>query len=467
MNSLVDSIELGTEFEELAVFAVGGLPRLAERLRLQNKGVEPSVSELLEQCSDVDLAVEGSTPDELMGRGFKLIQNEEDRFPVFLDSEGREVALARTEQSTGRGHSAFKLVSDPTVSIEEDLERRDFTANAMAVALTDSRFAVGDLIDPFNGAEDIEDEVLRMVHEESFEEDPLRILRMARFAARLDFDVEPETLEAAQKHVNGLTDLPRERWGLELIKAMKQAQRPSRFFRLLDDVDALPLVLPELDALKGVPAGPEEYHGEEDSFEHTMLVLDEMANLRPGDYRALFAALAHDFGKGLTLADDLPSHPTHHKDGVTVIPAVRERLVLPAELAGSERYDGGGVMGSASRHHMKMHDIDILNASTVLELVESLRDDYEVSNPGDEPVIQHVTLDELIDLAIADSRGRIPSGEFDAELARARFDNALDVLDNIGGDHVFETFDEPQGEQFGQLLHQERVRALKDKEALS
>lgn len=456
-------IELSEMFDGLDVFVVGG----AVRALFTGNPI-----------SDIDLMVTGVDPDngEMEARGFDLIQNEEDRFPVFLDDNGREVALARLERrleademdetDEENAHRAFEVVSDEDVTVEEDLERRDLTVNAMAVALTDTeRFDAGDLVDPFDGRADIDAEMVRMVRPESFAEDPLRILRMARFAARLDFEVEDATLDAARENVDGLHDLPRERWGMEVVKAMKQAQRPSRFFRLLDEADALDVVLPELAALKGVPAGPPEFHQEGDAFEHTMCVLDEMADLRPGDHRAMFAALAHDLGKGLTPEEKLPSHPKHHVRGVDLIPDIRDRLVLSSELAGAERHSGGGVMGTASRFHMRMHNLDDLNESTLLEMVERLRDDYEVSNPEDEPVVTHVTLDELIDLAVADARGREPQGEFDREAARQQFDAALRVLDEVGGAHVQQNFDPQDGEHFGELLLQERIRALRDPEA--
>ena len=435
-------ISLSEMFDGLSVFAVGG----AVRALFTGNPI-----------SDIDMMVVGATPDEMEARGFKLIWNEESRFPVFLDANGREVALARMERSTGTGHGDFEVISNPDVSVEEDLERRDLTVNALAVALTGGeRFDAGNLIDPFDGRGDIGREIVRMVRPESFEEDPLRILRMARFAARLDFTVEGATLDAARENVEGLHDLPRERWGMEVVKAMKQAQCPSRFFRLLDEANALDIVLPELSNLQNVPSGPPEFHQEGDAFEHTMLVLDEMANIRLGEPRAMFAAMAHDLGKALTSESEHPSHHTHHKDGVRLMRPIQERLVLPDEFR--------GVMETASRHHMKMHDIDILNAPTVLELVKLLRDDYEVSNPGDEAVVTHVTPDELIDLAIADSRGRVPSEEFDSEFARERFDRALAALDGVGGEHILKKFDAPEGEQFGQLLHQERVQAMRNPE---
>ena len=293
-----------------------------------------------------------------------------------------------------------------------------------------------------------------MVRRNSFEEDPLRILRMARFASRLDFEVEDATLAAARENIAGLDNLPRERWGKEVVKAMEQAERPSRFFRLLDAVGALNQVMPELSALKGIPAGPAHAHQEGDAFEHTMLVLNEMAEFRPGEPRAMFAAMAHDFGKALTPEDILPSHHKHHVRGTDLMAGIQERLVLPIEFR--------GVMESASRYHMRMHNLDDLNEGTLLEMVETLRDDYEVSNPGDEVAIKHVTLDELVDLAAADALGREPRGDFDRESARELFADVLAVIDAIRGQHVADNFDPMDGPHFGDLLRQERIRALQN-----
>ena len=432
-------VDLSEMFDGLRVFAVGGVVRA---LFTGNA------------VSDVDLMVAGATPAEMEERGFRLI--EASNFPVFLDDERREVALARTERSTGDGHTDFEVHADPSVTVEEDLERRDFTVNAMAVSLTEAgRFDAGELVDPFGGREDFEAGVLRMVRPESFAEDPLRILRMARFAARLNLEVDEETMAAAREHVDGLHDLPRERWGMEVVKAMKQAEQPSGFFRVLDDADALEVVLPELAALQDVPAGPPDHHREGDAFAHTMQVVDEMAALRPGEPRAAFAAMAHDLGKGLTPEERLPSHPKHHVRGVDLAEDIQERLVLTNELR--------GVMASASRFHMRMHNLDELRESTLLDMVERLRDDYEVSNPGDEPVVAHVRLDELIDLAVADGRGREPASEFDREAARERFDAALAVLDEIDGAQIQEQFDPQDGEHVGELLLQERIRALRER----
>jgi tRNA nucleotidyltransferase (CCA-adding enzyme) len=471
------AIDLPEQFDGLDVYAVGGVVRA---LFTGN------------DSSDVDLAVGGVTPDELLHRGFTLVvggntpntmtnrafthraeqaahdgrlmafldEFDGTGFPVFIDERGREVALLRTERSTGAGHRAFEPVIGPEVSIEDDLSRRDFTVNALAVALTDAGdHGAGALIDPFGGQSDLDDAVLRMVSERTFAEDPLRILRLARFAARLDFEIGPDTFDAARQEVQGLHALPNERWGMELVKALKQAPAPSRFFRVLDGLGALSVVLPELAVLTNVPAGPPHAHEEGTAFDHTMLVIDEMAQLRPGEPRALLAAMAHDLGKGLTPVETLPSHPKHHLLGARLVEPLVERLCLSNELE--------GVMRSAARQHMKCHDLTDLRAKTMLELAEALRADYSVDNPGDEPTVAHLTVEEFIDLGVADSRGRRPQGKFDAEAARERFNRALAVLDSVGGEHVIDRFDpDPDdGEQFARLLEQERIRAFQNPSA--
>lgn len=461
-NDLIDTLDipLPDQFNGLRTLAVGGVVRAL----FTNNPV-----------TDVDLMVQGSTVEAMVERDFQLVvsgQTPEDftadefhqealeaasngdffefieqidgnQFPVFLDELGREVALARTERSTGDGHTNFDVVATPDVTVEEDLGRRDLTCNALAVDLTS-----GDLIDPFDGQQDIENEIIRHVGEDSFRDDPLRILRMARFAARLDFEVADETLAEASRHVEGLHTLPNERWGMEVVKAMKQAQQPSRFFTLLDTIDALETVLPELAALQDVPAGPPEHHQEGDAFEHTMLVLDEMSELRPGEPRALLGAMAHDLGKALTPNERLPSHPKHHVRGVDLMENIQNRLVLSSELR--------GVMESASRFHMRMHRLDELRDSTLIRMVDRLRVEASCEEP------KHLTFDELIDLAEADSQGRVPAESADREMMHDRINRALQVLEAVGGDHIAANFEPNDGEHFGELLLQERIRAFRN-----
>lgn len=490
------NIDLPEQYDGLNTYAVGGAVRAlytgnpVTDIDLMIQGA--SMKELIER--DFTLVVSGATPPgyttgEFHSEATKHAHNGEffdflhtvegNQFPVFLDDHNREVALARTEKSTGNEHTAFQWDASPDVTVEEDLSRRDLTCNALCVDLT-----TGELRDPFDGRDDIENELIRQTTPGTFSEDPLRILRMARFAARLDFTVTEATLDAAREHSDSLMSLPNERLGSELIKAMKQAAVPSRFFHILDAIDALDIILPELAALKGIASGPSEYHkeggceapstelfepftnsmkyflpgetGSSDAFAHTMLVLDEMNKLHPHDERALFAALGHDLGKAETPTEQLPSHYRHHVLGVDLMENIQERLVLPRELT--------GVMETASRYHMRMHNLDELGERTILEMVDTLRNDYSVSNPEDEPVLDHVTPDELISLWIADSRGRIPHSTPKPSRAVELFENAERVLDSIGGEYVLNNFDPNSGEHIGELIEQERIRAMQNPE---
>lgn len=416
-------VELPDQFEGLNAFAVGGV------VRAQFTGNE---------ASDVDLMVQGATVEEMNDRDFRLI--DADSFPVFLDDLGREVALARTEQSNGPGHTDFAVRADPAVTVEEDLSRRDFTVNAMAVDLS-----TGQLIDPFDGRKDIEKGLIRAVSETTFEEDPLRILRMARFAARLDFSLETLTAERAMENVDSLEELPRERWGKEVKKAMAQMSRP-RFIWALEIVGALEIVMPEVAALRDVPAGPVEYHAEGDALTHTTDVMREVNDRHPGDVRLMLAALAHDLGKGETSEDDHPSHPKHEKLGIDPAGTLAARLRLSNEIR--------GVMRSASRDHMLMHKLDELKESTLIRFVD--RVDAQGSPP------KRLTAEELIDLAEADSLGRTPRVGVDKAAMRSRIQDARDAIDAVTGADILNEFEPKDGEHVGELLLQERVKALKE-----
>src|SRR5690606_24843595 len=258
---------------------------------------------------DRDWVVVGETPEAMLAAGFRPVGRD---FPVFLHPDsGEEYALARTERKSAPGHRGFVVHADPSVTLEQDLERRDFTINAIA------QRPDGSLVDPFGGARDIEARVLRHVGP-AFVEDPLRVLRAARFMARfapLGFRVAPETLALMQRMAAGgeLASLVPERVWQELCKALA-APQPSAFLRTLREANALAVVLPEVDALYGVPQRA-EYHPEVDTGLHQELVSDMAARLAPGDTMVGFAALAHDLGKALTPADMLPRHIGHERAG--------------------------------------------------------------------------------------------------------------------------------------------------------
>ena len=304
---------------------------------------------------DNDYVVVGSTPEQMLALGFKPVGRD---FPVFLHPRtGEEHALARTERKSGRGYRGFVVDADSSVSLEEDLGRRDFTINAIA------RADDGSLVDPLGGARDIEARVLRHAGP-AFVEDPLRILRAARFMARfaaLGFSVAPETqaLMRDMARAGELAELVPERVWQELSRALTYAT-PSAFLRTLRDCDALAQVLPEVDALYGVPQRA-EYHPEVDTGLHQELVSDMAARLAPGDALIGFAALTHDLGKALTPQAMLPRHIGHEHAGLQPLRGVCERLKVPAEHR--------ELALIACREHLNVHRLFELRDSTVLELL--------------------------------------------------------------------------------------------------
>src|SRR5688572_25768543 len=304
---------------------------------------------------DRDFVVVGETPDAMQARGFRPVGRD---FPVFLHPQtSEEYALARTERKSGRGHRGFVVDSDPSVTLEDDLRRRDFTINAIAEA------ADGSLVDPLGGVRDIEAKRLRHVGP-AFGEDPLRVLRAARFMARfapLGFSIAPETMQLMRAMVadGELSELTPERVWQELARALASAA-PSAFLRTLHDCGALAVVLPEVDALYGVPQRP-EYHPEVDTGVHVELVCDMAARLAPGDAVIGFAALTHDLGKALTPEHVLPKHIGHESAGLRPLRALCERLKIPLEHR--------QLAECVCRDHLNVHRLAELRASTVFELI--------------------------------------------------------------------------------------------------
>lgn len=244
-------------------------------------------------------------------------------FPVYLleiDGEKREVAFARKERKTGRGYKGFAVAAEPSVTIEEDLFRRDLTINSMARSLSD-----GQLIDPYQGLRDIQNKVIRATSEH-FSEDPVRALRAARLSAQLEFSVEPRTLELMRLCGEELKHEPKERVFKELERALA-APRPSIFFRNLNNAGLLAIVFPWLFNLIG-KTQPAFCHPEGDAFEHAMLVVDKVAQ-RTDRPEVRFAALAHDAGKGATAPETLPHHYGHEKTGLDILREIDSGLRLP------------------------------------------------------------------------------------------------------------------------------------------
>ena len=302
--------------------------------------------------ADRDWVVVGSTPEAMAAQGFRPVGKD---FPVFLHPQTHEeYALARTERKTAPGYKGFVVHASPEVTLEEDLARRDLSINAIAQAED------GTLIDPYGGQHDLQHKVLRHVTE-AFREDPVRILRVARFAARFpDFKVAAQTLALMQDMVaDGEVDaLVSERVWQELSKGLMSA-KPSRMLQVLRDCGALKILLPEVDRLYGVPQPP-EHHPEIDTGVHLEMVLDETARLQaPLEVR--FAALCHDLGKGTTAKELLPRHIGHEQRSVTLLRKLCERLRVPVpcrELA-----------EVVAREHGHIHASQSLGGEAVLRLL--------------------------------------------------------------------------------------------------
>ena len=304
-----------------------------------------------------DWCVVGATPDELLSEGYRQVGKD---FPVFLHPDtNEEYALARTERKTGKGYHGFEFHTSPDVSLEDDLSRRDLTINAMA------RDGDGNLIDPFDGSADLENRVLRHVSA-AFSEDPVRILRVAKFRARfagLGFELAGETLELMKAMVSsGEADaLQPERVWQETEAALAGAD-PHVYFDVLRNCGALAVVFPEINALFGVPQPP-EWHPEIDSGLHTMMVLEQAAKLSE-DVDVRFAALVHDLGKATTRKSELPRHHGHEARSVKLVNSLSDRLHVPRACR-----ELGALV---AEYHAHCHRAFELKPSTILKVLQKV-----------------------------------------------------------------------------------------------
>lgn len=381
-----------------------------------------------------DWVVVGARPEDLLQQGFKPVGKD---FPVFLHPEtGEEYALARMERKTGPGYRGFETMFSPEVTLEQDLERRDLTINAIA-----RDESTGELVDPFHGQRDLQERWLRHVSP-AFVEDPVRVLRVARFAARfapLGFRVAPETMDlireiAARGELNAL--VPERVWQ-ETQRALEMPA-PRQFFEVLREGHALPVIFPEVHALFGVPQ-PEQWHPEIDTGLHTMMVLDQATRLSD-DPVVRFAALVHDLGKGTTPVAELPRHIAHEERGVGIIEQLCDRLRIP------NSYRELGVL--VSRYHLHMHKVLELRPKTLLELLEKL-----------DAFRRPARFEQFLLACEADARGRkgfenrdYPQREY---LRRAREIAAGTTLSEQERTGL-------QGFEIAKRLHDKRVRALKE-----
>jgi tRNA nucleotidyltransferase (CCA-adding enzyme) len=379
---------------------------------------------------DRDWVVVGSTPEQMLANGYRAVGKD---FPVFLHPQSHEeYALARTERKTAPGYTGFAFHAAPDVTLEQDLARRDLTINAIA------KSSNGDFIDPYGGRRDLDARVLRHVSP-AFAEDPVRILRLARFAARFtDFSVAPATIELMKKMVgSGEADhLVPERVWQELSRGLMET-KPSRMFEVMRDCAALKKILPELDALWGVPQRA-DYHPEVDTGVHIMLVIDMAARLG-SPLPARFAALTHDLGKAVTPAEILPRHIGHEARSVNLLGPLCERLRVPSDCR--------DVAMLVARFHGDIGRVKEMRATTIVKLLENC------------DVIRRPERFELILLACeADYRGRIGYQDKSFEAAN-QWRKLSGLIRNIDAAAIAKTC--ADSGKIAAAIHDARIAAVK------
>ncbi len=379
---------------------------------------------------DRDWVVVGATPEEMLAAGFRPVGKD---FPVFLHPQTQEeCALARTERKTAPGYAGFAFHAAPDVTLEEDLARRDLTINAMA------KGEDGRLIDPYGGGADLEARVFRHVGP-AFVEDPVRILRVARFAARFtDFSVAPETLTLMREMVaNGEVDaLVPERVWQELSRGLMAVQ-PSRMFEVLRECGALGRLLPELDRLWGVPQRA-EYHPEIDTGVHVMMVVDTAAR-RGHELPVRFAALLHDLGKGTTPKDEWPRHIAHEARSVKLAETVCARLKVPADCR--------DLAVLAARYHGDIHRAAELRPDTIVRLFEKT-----------DALRRPQRFEQLLQACAADFNGRL-GWEERPYPAPERLNRALAAVQAVPAGDIARACADPA--QIPERIHAARVEAVK------
>jgi tRNA nucleotidyltransferase (CCA-adding enzyme) len=380
---------------------------------------------------DHDHVVVGSTVEAMLAAGYKSVGKD---FPVFLHPKTHEeYALARTERKTAKGYKGFVVHASPEVTLEEDLARRDLTINAIA------KDADGKLIDPFNGVADIKTKILRHVSD-AFAEDPVRILRAARFASRFnDFTVAPETMDLMREMVAaGEVDaLVPERVWQELSKGLME-DKPSRMFEILRECGALQKIFPELDRLWGVPQPP-QHHPEVDTGVHVMMVIDYAAS-QHFSLPVRFAALTHDLGKGTTSKDILPRHIAHEERSVALLKEVSKRLRVPNDCK--------ELAHIVAKFHGKLHQSLQMKPSTLLDFLMQL-----------DAIRQPARFEDFLKACEADSRGRTGFENCEtpaADLMRKVLKAALSV--DAGAIAKLHT----ETEKIKQAIYNARLEAIKN-----
>lgn len=402
------------------------------------------------ECDDQDWVVVGSTQQEMLDRGFAQVGAD---FPVFLCPEtGDEYALARKEKSTGKGYHDFETDFGPDVTLEQDLERRDLTINAMAMQpLLESEFASDEdgpddyaVFDPFGGKDDLRAKVLRHVSS-AFAEDPVRVLRLARFRAQLgpDWKVHPSTRELCQRMASAgsLERLTAERVSKELMKALA-SDHPRLFFDTLDDFTALKELFPVVHKMKSVEEHL-KWHPEGNTYEHTMLVLTA-ARKYGASLRQMFCALTHDFGKTLTDPAEYPRHKMHEVRGVRLVEEFADEMRVPAKFKKHAAL--------TCRYHMHMHKLKEMRSKSFVKMFDGMGawNNTEV-------------VDDLHVVGVADMRGKLGQ-EHQPDCKRSDMRDAfraavqvkfMDVCSENGWDPAT-----MKGERCKQVMYQARTKAV-------
>lgn len=377
---------------------------------------------------DKDYVVIGATPSEMEKKGFKKVGKD---FPVYLHPQtNEEYALARMENKTAPGHDGFEFQYGPEVTLKEDLFRRDLTINSIAMDLENNN----KIHDPYKGKKDLDNKILRHVSEH-FKEDPLRVLRVARFQSLLpEFEIAPETMDLMTEiSLSGeLETLSGERIFMEINKTLK-TERPDLFFKVMKDCKALPILFPELNKLIGVPQSP-KYHPEGDAWIHTLLVLQSSCELSK-DPKVRFACLVHDLGKGETPADVLPSHRNHENTGLPLIENFCNKLKVPNKFK--------DLSLKVCKSHLLVHKAFELRPKTILGLLKSVD---ALRNPD--------VFEEFILCCQADNMGKqkedYPQGDFIKECYK--------VVKNLDTTGLKEKF---SGKKLGEEIDHARILAIK------
>ena len=411
------------------------------------------IARKIEQAGGRLYLVGGAVRDELLGETTHdedyciagiTCENFQEMFPnahirgkafAVFDIDGKEFAMARTESKTGKGHKEFEIKADPKITIEEDLARRDITINAIAKDVL-----AGDIIDPFYGQKDLQNKIIRATTEH-FKEDPLRVYRVARFAAKLGFKVEDETIKQMKVLKNELNSLSKERVFTEFSKAL-ETDKPSIFFQILQKANVLDIHFKEIKDLIGVEQ-PEKYHPEGDAYNHTMLVLDMASDLTKDfehnrKLEIRFSALVHDLGKGLTPKEEYPHHYGHENTGAELVGKFGYKIKAPNNWIKCGK--------TACKEHMRGGIFYKMKPATKVAFIERV----------DKSLLG---LDGLQIVVISDKT----SGGRENDKEDMSFEElGKRCLNEINGEYIQNKYELKPGIEFGNKLHEERIKWMKN-----